>query len=354
MITFPPSLKKDVPLVTYLVLNPRLEQAQAIAGTLLRCDRNCRILGGLLPGEVTFRSNLYAGFSRIDSPNDLRQYDQVYFTGGKDFEYFASRGFDCRMGRLVQEARNIAFYSKPWSIEYCRRLGIPTPLTWLDAANIPADAGPIFYKASREGRAPPGIASHPALIPTNVRSPDFLFQERILGQQVVGFGFVADQGTILESYQHLELGSSPPVGGSAIAAVFADVPRIAELASKLLQSYRYTGWGLIEFKYDERRGDYVFMELNPKLWASVELGLRARPGFASLVLGRPVSKDFIRGVWWPGRVLRNGPAHWWSGLKQGRGLSRSHERIGLRTIGAGLFTHATRSKMRQLAARGSG
>lgn len=346
-----PTYSDDGYLETYLVLNPRLDQAQAIAHTLRLCDWRCRVLGGLLPGQKPFRSPLYAGFSRVTTTDDLRDYDRVYFTGGKDFEHFAVAGLDCHMGGLVQESRNLDFFSKPWSIRYCERLAIPTPTTWLEAAAIPADAGPVFYKAAREGGPGlRGVATHPGGIPREVHSADCIFQERIPGRQVVGFGFVAERGTILESYQHLELDSSPPSGGAAIAAVFANIPRVAELASRLLSSYRYSGWGLIEFKYDERRNDYVFMELNPKLWASVELGLRAHPRFASLVLGCPVPKEPLHGIWWPSRILRNGPAHWWSGLQTARGLSRSRERIGLRAVAAGLFTTGVRSKLRQARA----
>lgn len=336
----------------YLVLGPALSQAQAVARSLQRVEPEGRIIGGLLPGEKPFRSPLYAGFAGVACASDLVAYDQVYFTGSRDFEYFANRELDCRMGPLVQERRNLNFFSKSWSLEFCRQLDIPIPTTWLDYGSIPPDAGPVFYKPAREGGSGiRGRASGAVTIPKAARSSDFIFQELISGPQVVGFCFAAERGAILHSYQHLELASHPPAGGSAVATVTVAIPRIAELAERILQAYRYSGWGLIEFKYDRQRDDYVFMELNPKLWASIELGLRAHAPFARMLLGRSRPEEPIRGVWWPDRVLRNGPAHWWSGLRTARGLARSWEQASIRAFVAGLLSHGLRRLTRRFLKR---
>jgi predicted ATP-grasp superfamily ATP-dependent carboligase len=262
----------------------------------------------------------------------------VFHTGSSDFEHFARQGIDCRIGDVVQESRNIEFFSKPWSIRYCDELGIATPKTWPDATLVPADAGPVFYKSTREGGAHArGWATSALALPRHVRGQDLIFQEKIAGPEVVGFGFVARDGQVVEAYQHLELASTPPDGGSAIAARLTDIPRVRELSERLLGAFRYTGWGLVEFKFDARRNDYVFMELNPKLWASLELGLRTQPRLSGLLLGAETPVEPIEGLWWPERVLQNGPRHWLSAWRIARGLARSRETIPLRTyLKAGL------------------
>jgi hypothetical protein len=181
-----------------------------------------------------------------------------------------------------------------------------------------------------------------------VRRGGFIFQEVIEGPEIAAFCFVAKGGEVSISYQHLELASTPPDGGSAIAVRRAEIPRVDELARRIVRDFNYSGWGMIEFKYDRSRSDYVFMELNPKFWASIEFGLRTHTPFARFVIGHDLPAEDIAGLWWPGRVLRNGPLHWASGKRTGKGLARSWEAPDWRHGMVSLLPHPLRRLSRQI------
>ena len=52
-----------------------------------------------------------------------------------------------------------------------------------------------------------------------------------------------------------------------------------------MKNLKYSGWGLIEFKYCPKRKDYVFMEVNAKFWASIEFTLINNPAFFFKLFG---------------------------------------------------------------------
>jgi hypothetical protein len=63
--------------------------------------------------------------------------------------------------------------------------------------------------------------------------------------------------------------------------------QLLDYTNRLVQESRYSGWGLAEYKYDPKRGSFVFMELNPKFWASCEFTLASNSDFAALLFRLP-------------------------------------------------------------------
>jgi hypothetical protein len=65
---------------------------------------------------------------------------------------------------------------------------------------IPLNFGPVFYKPGLEGVGGARTwVETPADLPEEVRQPSsgFIFQEKIEGQDVYSFGFLADRGRII-------------------------------------------------------------------------------------------------------------------------------------------------------------
>jgi predicted ATP-grasp superfamily ATP-dependent carboligase len=126
------------------------------------------------------------------------------------------------------------------------------------------------------------------------------------GPSVVGFGFLADRSKVMASSLHHEILSIPPHGGSAVAVEACESPQVEQLARRLISDFRYSGWGLIEFKPSARRDTFVLMEVNAKFWASIEFTLRTCPRFPHLLFGIRTEAEPIRRMIWPARALRNG------------------------------------------------
>ena len=55
-------------------------------------------------------------------------------------------------------------------------------------------------------------------------------------------------------------------GKSTTFAITCNIPRIEELARKILNLTHYTGLAEIEFMYDYRTEDYKFLEVNTRAW----------------------------------------------------------------------------------------
>lgn len=63
-----------------------------------------------------------------------------------------------------------------------------------------------------------------------------------------------------------------------------DDKRLLQYTSKIVQKLNYNGWGLAEYKYCDKRNDFVFMEINAKFWASIEFILINNSQFLKMLL----------------------------------------------------------------------
>ena len=135
-----------------------------------------------------------------------------------------------------------------------------------------------------------------------------ILQEFIPGTGA-GYSALAVAGKIVREFAHYRLREWPPSGGYATAAVSTDDPELVRLGRALIGALHWNGPAMVEF----RRGPqgYHFIELNPKFWGSLELGLAAGADFPGDLVrlaegedltGRPVPgyKVGLR-YWWPWR-----------------------------------------------------
>lgn len=158
------------------------------------------------------------------------------------------------------------------------------------------------------------VASYPAA------AYPLMLQERIIGDGEGVFLFRHHRRTHL-LFGHRRLREKPPAGG--VSTYRESVTPPAELVAKceaLLDGLEYSGAAMIEFKRDAATGEHVLMEINARLWGSVQLAIDAGFDFPSAIvqssLGHPidtgaVGRVGVRSVWELGEL-----DHMWALLRR--------------------------------------
>jgi predicted ATP-grasp superfamily ATP-dependent carboligase len=138
-----------------------------------------------------------------------------------------------------------------------------------------------------------------------------LVQQRIVGPGT-GIFLLRWDDRILATFAHRRLRETPPSGGASVysESVPAD-PELVAGATRLLERFRWRGAAMLELKRDAATGVAYVMEVNGRLWGSLQLAIGAGVDFPRLLvdaaLGRPVAanppyRSGVRLRWWWGDV----------------------------------------------------
>lgn len=76
----------------------------------------------------------------------------------------------------------------------------------------------------------------------------------------------------------------PIYGGVGAVNVTTKDKNLMRLAEIVIEAFNWTGPAQIEFKYDPRDKVFKFIELNPKLWGTLDLSIKAGYNFPKLIL----------------------------------------------------------------------
>ena len=157
------------------------------------------------------------------------------------------------------------------------------------------------------------VASYPAA------AYPLLLQERIVGS---GEGvFLMRRGQHTHSvFAHRRLREKPPAGGvSTYRESIGPPSALVAQCEALLDRLGYEGVAMVEFKRDMVTGEHVLMEINARLWGSVQLAIDAGIDFPSALvqstLGLPITvnqvgREGVRTVWELGEL-----DHMWALLR---------------------------------------
>lgn len=118
-----------------------------------------------------------------------------------------------------------------------------------------------------------------------------LAQEYIVGS---GHGFYAlfNKGTLKAMFMHERIKEYPITGGpSAVAKAYYD-ENLIEQGLNLLKALNWHGVAMVEFKKDFRDGKFKLMEINPKLWGSLDLTIAAGVDIPYLMVLQAMDVDF--------------------------------------------------------------
>lgn len=138
-----------------------------------------------------------------------------------------------------------------------------------------------------------------------------LVQERTFGDGI-GVFLLRTHGQTHLQFAHKRLREKPPAGGvSTYREAVAPPPDLVARCEALLDALHYHGPAMIEFKRDDVTGEYVLMEINARMWGSLQLAIDAGVDFpfvlAELTMGRtvpalPQVNYGVRSVWELGEV----------------------------------------------------
>jgi len=105
-----------------------------------------------------------------------------------------------------------------------------------------------------------------------------LIQEFVPG---FGAGFFAlyQEGICKRIFMHKRIREIPPSGGMSCCAESFHDPKLKYYGMRLLDQIGWHGAVMAEFRYDQRDGDFKLIEINPKLWGSLDLALAAGVDF---------------------------------------------------------------------------
>lgn len=158
------------------------------------------------------------------------------------------------------------------------------------------------------------VASYPAA------AYPLMLQERIVGHGEGVFLLRHHRQTHL-AFGHRRLREKPPAGGvSTYREAVTPSPELVAKCETLLDALEYDGAAMIEFKRDAATGEHVLMEINARLWGSVQLAIDAGLDFPSALvqstLGHPIisgdlARAGIRSVWELGEL-----DHMWALLRR--------------------------------------
>jgi predicted ATP-grasp superfamily ATP-dependent carboligase len=119
-------------------------------------------------------------------------------------------------------------------------------------------------------------------------------------------------GRTVARFAHRRLLEKPPAGGVSVYRESIPVPApLAEAAERMMDALGWQGVAMVECKRDLRTNRHVFMEVNARLWGSLQLAIDAGVDFPALLaqcaLGDdPAPRDSyragVRSRWWWGEV----------------------------------------------------
>lgn len=96
----------------------------------------------------------------------------------------------------------------------------------------------------------------------------------------VGIELIAKDGDILYAFQHRRLHEMPLTGGGSSYRESTEIsPTLLNASQLLMKKLNWTGAAMVEFKMNEATGEYIFIEINGRLWGSLPLAYAAGADF---------------------------------------------------------------------------
>jgi len=102
----------------------------------------------------------------------------------------------------------------------------------------------------------------------------FIMQEYIPGNDYYGVSVIFnDKNQMRSAFVHKKLRQYPITGGVSTYATSVKFPKLVEITEGLLASIGWYGSANVEFKIDQRDNTPKLMEVNPRLWGSLQLAI---------------------------------------------------------------------------------
>lgn len=106
-----------------------------------------------------------------------------------------------------------------------------------------------------------------------------IVQEYIPGDNGYGFFGLYWKGKLVSWYTHERIHMYPPNGGPSTFARTTRVDKVYRDGRNFLDALNWHGVAMVEFKRHEGNGKFYLIEVNPKYWGSLDLGIAADAEF---------------------------------------------------------------------------
>ena len=223
----------------------------------------------------------------------LRYAPRVYLPGNEEV-FLAARHRE----RITRNGVRIAvaplatlerLHDKASSLQLAEELGIPTPRTIVPrsleeiSAFVREARGPTYLKLSRSSssigvfrlaREDVGAGTLRLLDHGKLAFGSFVLQEHVPGVGC-GVGLLFEDGRARAHVAHRRLRERYPDGGPSTLRETVDQGEMVAMAEALLTAVEFHGLAMVEFRWDVETGRLWFLEVNPRPWGSLALGIRA-------------------------------------------------------------------------------
>lgn len=184
-------------------------------------------------------------------------------------------------------------------VETAERVGVPVPRTLvvrgpreipqiLEKVGYPCVVKPVKSVDWRKGNNWQKVGGRKAYLAANEAkfreeydrvasiTPELLVQEWIPGpteQIVILGGYVGDNGTPIAYFTARKLVQSPDDFGTGCIVEMVSIPELMEPTIRLCRALNYRGMAEVEYKKDDRTGEYKVIEINTRHWDWHRLGM---------------------------------------------------------------------------------
>ena len=253
----------------YIFADPRKDEASYIRSILELLSRES--FGMIMP--VGFKSYQICSRHR----EAIRKFTKLVITSDENITLAISKERTYRTAEEIGVPIPATFRVK--QAEEIRKLPLHFPLV----IKSPFESGKnVVAYAKDQGEA---ISRFEQMCATeHLFEPDTpLLQEYVQGD---GYGFFAiyQGGQCMRYFMHHRIREYPVTGGASVCAESFYDEDLKRVGMQLLDHLGWEGVAMVEFKKDKRDGKYKLMEINPKLWGSLELAISAGINFPELLV----------------------------------------------------------------------
>ena len=189
--------------------------------------------------------------------------------------------------------------NKDMTMDLASSIGVPIPQTLV--LDDPSDLRditefPVVIKSSDESKNYIKYCNNPQELLKNFNELSSKSRTKIICQEYIGgfgcgFFGIYQEGRLISYFLHKRLKEFPITGGpSAVAESFFD-EKLYYYGKQLCDALHWNGPIMAEFKYDTIKGDYKLIEINPKLWGSLDLTIEAGINVPKILIQSALRKE---------------------------------------------------------------
>lgn len=245
-------------------------------------------------------------------------YDYLLPVGGRTFEIVSAHRdeleypIDCILPS--HEALMTAIH-KSATYDLAAAEGVPVPDTWVvgDRRELERIGREISYPAVIKT----GIETEPRFVrivssATELGRAYDIYEESHESDPIVqeylpgasrGFFCLFLEGELHGGYAHRRIREFPPTGGASACAQSEVDEELRAHTEQLLSPLEWHGVAMVEFKESDEGVPHV-IEINPKFWGSLDLGVASGMNFPAALLAWAAEEDHLEFGFHPSRV------HW--------------------------------------------